>query len=66
MISDWPETGERVDISIHSDIDEDIYVTERDHAESYSPVRAVDQLVVNLGDKCGVRTYIVPAPLICK
>ncbi|KAG0651163.1 hypothetical protein D0Z07_2622 [Hyphodiscus hymeniophilus] len=64
MIGDWPETGERIDTSIHSDIDEDIYVTERDHAESHSPVRAVDQLVVNTGEKENVKTYIIPGPLI--
>ena len=66
MIGDWPETGERIDTSIHSDVDEDIYTTERDHAESHSPVRAVDQLVVNVGENEGVKTYIVPGPLICE
>jgi hypothetical protein len=66
MIGDWPESGERVDTSVHSDVDEDIYATERDFPESHSPVRAVDQVVVNTGEKKGVRTYIIPGPLICE
>ena len=66
MLGDWPETGERIDISIHSDIDEDIYATEGDHLETHSPVRTVDQLVANIGEKEGVKAYIVPAPLICE
>lgn len=66
MLGDWPETGERIDISIHSDVDEDIYITERDHPESHSPVRTVDQLLIDIGEKEGVKTYIVPAPLICE
>lgn len=66
MVGDWPETGERTDISIHSDIDQDIYAVEKHHPESHSPVRVVNQLVVNLGEDKGVKTYIVPAPLICE
>jgi hypothetical protein len=66
MIGDWPETGERIDTTIHSDLDEDIYATEREHPETHSPVRKVDQIVVNTGLKEGVKTYIVPAPLICE
>ena len=65
MIGDWPETGERIDRTVHSDVDEDIYTVEREFPEKHSPVRAVDQLVVDLAEKKGVKTYIIPAPLIC-
>jgi hypothetical protein len=66
MIADWPVTGERIDTSIHSDVDEDIYLLEKNFLESYSPVRKVDQFVVDFGEMNGVKTYIVPPPLICE
>jgi hypothetical protein len=65
MIGDWPESGERVDDRIYNDQLDDIYAIEKEFPDNYSPVRVVDQLVVDLGEKSGVKTYIVPAPLIC-
>lgn len=66
MLNDWPVTGERIDESFHSDVNEDIYALEKDHKESYSAVRKVDQVVVGAGEKQGVKTYIFTPPLICK
>jgi hypothetical protein len=64
-LGDWPISGERIDTHVHSDVDENIYEIERDFPDSHSPVRKVNQLVVELGETEGVKTYIVPAPLIC-
>ncbi|KAH8602987.1 NAD dependent epimerase/dehydratase family protein [Bisporella sp. PMI_857] len=66
MLGDWPESGRRADTSIHSDVDEDIYLVERQFPkdEPCSPVRDLNQLVVEIGEQKGVRTYIVPPPLI--
>jgi hypothetical protein len=66
MVNDWPVTGERVDESFHSDLKEDIYELEKNHPENYSPVRRVNQAVVEAGLSEDVRTYIVAPPLICK
>ncbi|EPE28115.1 NAD(P)-binding Rossmann-fold containing protein [Glarea lozoyensis ATCC 20868] len=64
MVADWPITGSRVDTSIHSDIDEDVYTLERSYDEPWSGVRDVNQIVVAFGEEVGVRTYIVIPPLI--
>jgi hypothetical protein len=66
MLNDWPVTGERVDESFHSDMEEDIYMQEKNHSETYSAVRKVNQVVIEAGENEGVKTYIVPPPLICK
>jgi hypothetical protein len=66
MLGDWPESGERIDTSFHSDLHEDIYDLEKSFPEDYSPVRKVNQIVVQTGEQLGVRTYIVPPPLICE
>jgi hypothetical protein len=52
---------------MHSDVREDIYVVEKGYEEDddFSPVRTVDLLVVEFGEEQGVKTYIVPPPLIC-
>ncbi|TVY81723.1 hypothetical protein LSUE1_G002121 [Lachnellula suecica] len=63
-VGDWPVTGSRIDTSVHSDVKEDIYEFERTHTESFSPVRDVNQLVVEQGEEDGVKTYIVIPPLI--
>jgi hypothetical protein len=65
-LGDWPISGERIDTHVYSDVDENIYEIERDFPDSHSPVRKVNQLVVELGETEGVKTYIVPPPLICK
>jgi hypothetical protein len=64
-LGDWPISGERIDTHVHSDVDENIYEIERDFPDSHSLVRKVNQLVVGLGETEGVKTYIVPPPLIC-
>ena len=66
MLGDWPVTGERIDTSTYSDVVDDIYSIESGFLEQYSPVRKINQVVVGLGEDKGVRTYIIPAPLICK
>lgn len=66
MVGDWPESGRRVDTSIHSDMQEDIYTLEKNHPEDLSPVRKVDVFVVEFGETKGVNTYIVTPPLICE
>jgi hypothetical protein len=66
MIGDWPVTGDRVDAKTYSDVGDDIFEIERDFPEDHSPVRKVNQVVVGLGEKEGVKTYIVAPPLICK
>jgi hypothetical protein len=55
-----------VDTTIHSDVDEDIYGVEKglEEDDGFSPVRKVDLLVVEFGEEVGVKTYIVPPPLI--
>ena len=65
MLGDWPVTGDRIDTGIYSDIDENIFEVEKNFPESHSPVRKVNQLVIELGEKEGVNTYIIPPPLIC-
>jgi hypothetical protein len=66
MIGDWPVTGDRTDTKTYSNIGDNIFEIERDFPESHSPVRKVNQLVVGLGEKEGVKTHIVAPPLICK
>jgi len=65
MLGDWPESGGRVDTSFHSDVDEDIFTTEKDFPENFSSVRKLNQIVVALGEEKKVKTYIVVPPLIC-
>ena len=65
MFGDWPISGDRIDTHVHSDVDENIYEVEKKFPDSHSPVRKVNQLVVELGETEGVKTYIVPPPLIC-
>jgi hypothetical protein len=64
MVGDWPISGDRIDDKVYSDINDDIFEVEKTFPDSLSPVRKVDQLVVELGEKEGVDTYIVPPPLI--
>ncbi|KAG4437897.1 hypothetical protein IFR05_006616 [Cadophora sp. M221] len=64
MLGDWPVSGERVDTKVYSDVGDDIFSIEKNFSDSHSPVRQVDQLVVETGEKEGVKTYIVPPPLI--
>lgn len=66
MVGDWPITKDRVDTKVYSDKHENIFELERDWPESFSPVREVNQLVVEVGEKQGVKTYIVAPPLICE
>jgi hypothetical protein len=66
MLGDWPVSGERIDTAIYSDISDDIYAIEKNFPETHSPVRKVNQLVVALGEELRVKTYLVPAPLICE
>jgi len=66
MLGDRNVTGDRVDTKVYSDVEDDIYTTERDFPEIHNPVRKVNQLVVELGEALGVKTYIVPAPIVCK
>jgi len=63
-LGDWPVTGERIDTKIYSDVDDDIFDIETNFPDSHSPVRKVDLAVVTEGEKEGVKTYIVPPPLI--
>lgn len=64
MLGDWPITGDRIDTKVYSDITDDIYEIERTFPDDLSPVRKVDQLVIELGEKAGVKTYIITPPLI--
>ncbi|CAG8950364.1 hypothetical protein HYFRA_00006857 [Hymenoscyphus fraxineus] len=64
MVADWPVLGERIDTSIHSDVDEDIFQSEKDNPEPWSDVRKVNQVVVKLGEDFGVNIYIVAPPMI--
>jgi hypothetical protein len=68
MIGDWPVTGTRVDEKTYSDISDNVFelekMFEREEA-GWSPVRSVNQFVVESGERLGVRTYIVAPPLIC-
>lgn len=66
MIGDWPLTGDRIDTKTYSDVDDNIFEIEKNFPESHSPVRKVDQIVVDLGEKEGVKTHVVIPPLICK
>ena len=68
MIGDWSVTGTRVDEKTYSDISDNVFelekMFEREEA-GWSPVRSVNQFVVESGERLGVRTYIVVPPLIC-
>lgn len=68
MIGDWPVTGTRVDEKTYSDVSDDVFelekMFEREEA-GWSPVRSVNQFVVESGERLGVKTYIVVPPLIC-
>ncbi|KAE8448381.1 hypothetical protein EG329_009625 [Mollisiaceae sp. DMI_Dod_QoI] len=64
MVGDWPITGDRVDTKVYSDKHENIFEIERDWPESFSPVRTVNQVVVETGEKEDVKTYVVSPPLI--
>lgn len=66
MLGDWPVSGERVDTAIYSDVSDNIFDIEKHFPETHSPVRKVNQLVVALGEELHVKTYLVPAPLICE
>jgi hypothetical protein len=69
MIGDWPVTGSRVDSKTYSDIRDDIFELEKAFEKEeggWSPVRTINQFVVETGERLGVRTYIVVPPLICK
>lgn len=64
MLGDWPITGDRIDTRVYSDITDDIYEIERTFPDDLSPVRKVNQLVVELAEKEEVKAYIIPPPLI--
>jgi hypothetical protein len=66
MVADWPITASRIDTTIHSDTEEDVYKLEQSYDEPWSGVRDVNQIVVAAGVEVGVRTAIVIPPLICK
>src|SRR4051812_17429167 len=65
-VGDWPESGGRVDTSVHSDVTEDIFRLEKEFPEDRSPTRTLNQFVIATGEKEGVKTFIVVPPLICK
>ena len=65
MLGDWPESGGRVN-EFYSDVDEDIFITEKEFLGDFSPVRTLNQIVVALRLEKDVKTYIVAPPLICK
>lgn len=53
----------------YDDVEDNLFEIERQLEEQdagMSPVRTVDQIVVEEGEKAGVRTYIIIPPLICK
>ncbi|CZR50992.1 related to NAD dependent epimerase/dehydratase family protein [Phialocephala subalpina] len=65
MVGDWPISKDPpIEPMIYSDKHDNIFETEKNWPEEFSPVRKVNQLVVELGEKEGVKTYIVPPPLI--
>jgi len=66
MVGDWPESGDLVVEKTYSDVYDDIFKIEKEWQEAHSPVRKVNQLVVELGEANDVNTYIVAPPLICK
>jgi len=66
MLGDWPISGDRIDTKIYSDVDDDIFEIQNAFPDDLSPVRKVNLAVVEMGEKEGVKTYIVPPPLICK
>ena len=66
MVGDWPESGDLIVKKTYSDVDDDIFAIEKEWPETHSPVRKVNQLVIELGETKGVNTYIVVPPLICK
>jgi hypothetical protein len=66
MLGDWPITGDRIDTKIYSDVDDDIFEIQKVFPDDLSPVRKVNLAVVDMGEKEGVKTYIVPPPLICE
>lgn len=63
-VGDWPESGGRVDLLVHSDLD-DIFQIEKGLPDD-SPVRRVNQIVVESGRSEGVNTCILVPPLICE
>ncbi len=65
MLGDWPVSGDRIDTRVYSDT-EDIFEIQKTIPDNDSPVRVVDQSVVEIGEKEGVKTYIIAPPLICK
>ncbi|KAH6671352.1 hypothetical protein B0J14DRAFT_565025 [Halenospora varia] len=48
MIGDWPVTGKRIDTSVHSNADEDIFETEKQMPDSFGP-RSYRQDLVGRG-----------------
>ena len=67
MIGDWPVSGTRVDDKTYSDL-EDVFEIEKkleEEEKGWSPVRSVNQFVVEAGERLGVKTCIVVPPLIC-
>jgi hypothetical protein len=68
MLGDWPVTGTRIDSKTYSDTKDNPFDLERAFEKEepgWSPVRTMNQFVVEQGEKLGVRTYIVVPPLIC-
>jgi hypothetical protein len=68
MIGDWPVTGTRVDEKTYSDVSDDVFELEKmfeREERGWSPVRSVNQFVVESGERLGVKTYIVVPPLTC-
>lgn len=64
MLGDWPISGDRIDTKVYSDVQDNIFEIEQAIEDGFSPVRTVDQLVIELGEKESVKTYIIPPPLI--
>jgi hypothetical protein len=67
-IGDWPVSRSRVDSKTYSDIDDNVFEIEKTFEKDepgWSPVRSVNQFVVETGEQLGVKTYIVVPPLIC-
>ncbi|KAE9381141.1 NAD(P)-binding protein [Stipitochalara longipes BDJ] len=66
-LGDWPVSGSRVDSKTYSDLNDDIFEIEKNFEKEepkWSPVRTVNQFVIETGEKLGVKTYIVVPPLI--
>ncbi|KUJ22707.1 NAD dependent epimerase/dehydratase family protein [Mollisia scopiformis] len=64
MVGDWPITKKRVDTKVYSDKHDNIFEIEKEWPDSLSPVRKVNQFVVDCGEQEDVKTYVVPPPLI--